>query len=104
IIFNGVPAGTYPGNIGWVGGGASPAYGPYGEVIHQPNPEVWPTVSQIAVKAAAKKSGGAIPAGTGLTWFKNNNNNNLIEVFSAADASNTTDPTTRVSAPPTGGL
>jgi hypothetical protein len=97
---------TYPGNLGWVGGGASPAYGPYGIVIHEPNPVSWPTTSNIADQAAAKKSGAAIAPGTGITWFKNNNNNNLIQVFGANDSLNTTDPSfgARVSAPPIGGL
>lgn len=100
VNFYGYPTGSYTGVLGWIDGGFSPAYGPYGIVQHQPDPLPWPTVSQIADKAAADKSGTAISAGAGLAWFKANNDNiradgKGIQVFTATDVNNSTDPTTR---------
>ena len=108
FIFNGYPSGSYGGPLGWVGGGASPAYGPNGAVSHQPDAIPWPYVDQLADVMATKKavSLGLTPPspGGGIAWFKAHNDNNLIQVFGPLDANNTTDPTQRDSAPPSGGL
>lgn len=100
VIFHGNPTGTYAGTLGWVDGGFTPAYGPYGMVRHEPDALPWPTVSEIADRAAAAKSGTTIAPGTGLAWFKANNDNiradkTGIQVFSATDKNNVTNPTTR---------
>ncbi|MCW3095376.1 MAG: hypothetical protein JWL77_994 [Chthonomonadaceae bacterium] len=77
VTFNGAPTGYFP--AGEVTGG----------VQYNPDPVMYPTVSEIADQVVSQKTGATVTPGTGLTWLSTHNDNASITVLSSSDASGT---------------